>query len=91
MNTLKRTSQFKKDIRRIKSQNKNFTLLKDAILDLEHTGTVKTILKPHKLKGIFRKYFECHIEPDWLLIWQHESENKNKLIRTGSHSELYGK
>ena len=91
MNKLKRTSRFKKDIRRIKSQNKNVTLLKDAILDLEQTGTVKTILKLHKLKDIFRKYFECHIEPDWLLIWQHESENKIKLTRTSSHSELFGK
>ena len=91
MNKLKRTSQFKKDIRRIKSQNKNFTLLKDAILDLEKTGYVKTNLKPHKLRGIFSKYFECHLEPDWLLIWQHEANNTIKLIRTGSYSELFGK
>lgn len=46
------------------------------------------ILKDHSLKGEYRDCRECHIEPDWLLIYKIEG-NSVTFIRTGSHSELF--
>ena len=43
---------------------------------LEINGTLPTKYKPHKLKGNYKDCWECHIQPDWLLIWQ---QNDKKL------------
>jgi mRNA interferase YafQ len=46
--------------------------------------------KPHVLSGDYSKHWECHIKPDWLLIWKQDEENKEiYLIRTGTHSDLF--
>ena len=47
--------------------------------------------KPHQLKGEWKDYMECHVEDDYLLIWYDKEENIIKLVRLGSHSELFGK
>lgn len=44
--------------------------------------------KPHTLSGNWRGYWECHIEPDWLLIYR-KGEEELTLIRTGSHAQLF--
>ncbi|WP_299668565.1 type II toxin-antitoxin system mRNA interferase toxin, RelE/StbE family [uncultured Polaribacter sp.] len=47
-------------------------------------------MKPHKLSGVYKDNWECHIKPDLLIIWfQIESPNSIKLIRIGSHSDLF--
>lgn len=48
-------------------------------------------MKPHKLTGNYSGYFECHIEPDLLIIWlQYDEERKEiYLVRLGSHAELF--
>ncbi len=45
--------------------------------------------RPHKLSGIYAGLWECHIEPDWLLIYD-VTETEIRLYRTGSHSDLFG-
>jgi mRNA interferase YafQ len=46
--------------------------------------------KPHKLVGDYRDCWECHLNPDWLLIWQtDDKKNVLLLIRTGTHSDLF--
>jgi mRNA interferase YafQ len=45
--------------------------------------------KPHPLKGKYSGYMECHIEPDWLLIWKADTKNVY-LTRAGTHSDLFG-
>lgn len=57
---------------------------------LESAGTLPPKYKPHKLRGNFTNHLECHIQPDWLLIWVCDKENKGiQLIRTGTHSDLF--
>ncbi len=53
-------------------------------------GTVPATYKPHKLSGSYNDCFECHIKPDWLLIWKidHRSDEV-LLVRTGTHSDLF--
>ena len=85
---LKTTKQFKKDVNRLKKQRKNFDKLKivlDAICE-EHDLEIK--YRDHKLTGNYVEARECHIEPDWLLIYEVDDDTVI-LRRTGSHSELF--
>jgi len=82
------TKQFKKDIKRQKRQKKDFTILKNTIELLSENKVIPEEQKPHQLTGYKKKHFECHIEPDWLLIWTKE-KNSIYLTRTGSHSDLF--
>ena len=47
-------------------------------------------MKPHKLHGIYEGCMECHIEDDYLLIWIDETTDTIKLLRLGTHHELFG-
>ena len=81
------SSKFKKDAKRL-ALSKNRESIRVVIEDLKNKGEVATKHKPHKLKGNYKDCMECHILPDILLIWQKEN-NTIKLIRLGSHSELF--
>jgi len=85
--------QFKKDLKKaIKDPKKNTDLLKQVI----QAYLVKNIklpeqYKPHRLIGEWKPHMECHIQPDFLLIWDiDESNNELILVRCGKHSELFG-
>jgi mRNA interferase YafQ len=46
--------------------------------------------KPHKLTGKYKGFWECHIKPDWLLIWlQKENTSQIQFVRTGTHADLF--
>ncbi len=62
--------------------------LKRIIYYLEEGNRIPSKYSPHQLKGRWIHHFECHLEPDWLIIWNDNGENI-KLVRTGSHSELF--
>ncbi|MBU3660224.1 MAG: type II toxin-antitoxin system YafQ family toxin [Flavobacteriales bacterium] len=65
-------------------------LINELILELEQYGKVSPKFKPHILKGNFKGLWECHIQPDWLLVWQQDDEIKLiSLTRTGTHSDLF--
>jgi mRNA interferase YafQ len=84
------TTKFKKDFKVIAKRNYDLRLLKQVITVLAETGTVPSKYLPHKLKGKYNDSWECHILPDWLLIWIiDEQNNEIWLIRTGSHSDLF--
>ena len=58
---------------------------------LAESGTLPAQYRPHKLVGNYANLWECHIEPDWLLVWdQHDDELILILIDTGTHSDLFG-
>jgi len=82
------SSQFKKDFKRIQNQGKNISQLEIVI----ETLLKKQILEPkyndHKLTGKWKNHRDCHIEPDWLLIYRLTNDILI-LERTGSHSELF--
>lgn len=86
---LKISKQFKKDLKRYQNDPKQIARLKEVLLMLKENGVVPKEYKPHMLIGEYSGYMECHIESDTLLIWHDETENVIKLIRLGSHSELF--
>lgn len=86
---LKMTSQFKKDLKKIKNNPHKIQNLKQVLLNLEENGVVPNEYYPHKLTGNYSGYMECHVENDMLLIWIDADENIIKLVRLGSHSELF--
>ncbi len=66
------------------------SLFKNVLMMLEESGKLPPNLKPHKLKGGYKPFWECHIQPDWLLIWdQNDTIKLISLIRTGKHSDLF--
>lgn len=89
MKTFKLTSQFKKDLKRIQNQPKKIASLQTVLALLQATGSLPQKYKPHFLAGDYKGYMECHVESDLLLIWFDESEDLIKLIRLGTHSELF--
>ena len=89
MKILKQTSQFKKDLKGIQHNPEKIQKLKTVLELLKESGTVPPKYQPHFLVGQYKGYMECHIEGDFLLIWIDENEDVIKLIRLGSHSELF--
>ncbi|MCK5521252.1 MAG: type II toxin-antitoxin system YafQ family toxin [Candidatus Marinimicrobia bacterium] len=88
MRNIHRTSHFKKDIKKAIKAGKDLPRLKEVIQTLVNRKTLPEIYKDHKLNGHYDDCRECHIQPDWLLIYQ-SSDNTLTLIRCGSHSELF--
>ena len=84
------TNSCKKDIKRASKQGKNIDLLFDVVDQLSEGLTLDQKYKDHKLSGKYEGKRECHIEPDFLLIYQIEkTEIVLYLVRIGSHSELF--
>jgi len=81
-------SQFKKDFKNVKKRMKKLDKLACIITELQHGRKLPLKNKNHKLKGNYTDCWECHIEPDWLLIYRLNSEELI-LVRTGSHSDLF--
>lgn len=86
---IERSSQFKRDYKRVKRQGADLDKLLHIIRRLAADEPLDPQQRDHLLQGNWRGYRECHIEPDWLLIYKIEDETL-RLSRTGSHSELFG-
>ncbi|MCP4369466.1 MAG: type II toxin-antitoxin system YafQ family toxin [Deltaproteobacteria bacterium] len=82
------SSQFGKDIKRIKKRGKSQDKLKKVLKKLIAEEQLSKSCKDHKLIGNYRGRRECHIEPDWLLIYK-MSGTEITFERTGSHSDLF--
>ena len=89
MNTLKLTSQFKKDVKRYKQKTEVIDKLEDILKLLVNGQPIPAENKPHILTGNYRGYMECHVESDTLLILWDKEEGIIKLVRFGTHSELF--
>ena len=85
-------NQFKKDYKHMIKQGRNIDNLDLIIAELAVPNQLPDKNRDHFLKGEYANYKECHIEPDWLLIYGYEALDKNEqqllLVRTGSHSDL---
>ena len=91
MKEIRKTTQFKKDFKRIKNEKGKVEALFEVVGYLEKDQPIPKVYAPHPLTGNWKNYMECHIEDDFLLIWYDRVENKIELVRLGSHSELFGK
>ncbi|MDE6282512.1 MAG: type II toxin-antitoxin system YafQ family toxin [Muribaculaceae bacterium] len=91
MKEIKATNRFKKDLKRFANNPKKLRALYDFISTYLMTGNpIPDKYNPHLLRGNYEGHMECHIQGDYLLIWIDEDSNVVKLIRVGSHSELFG-
>ena len=86
------SKRFEKDMKRCQKRGYDMQLIKDAIMLLAETGTLPAEYKPHQLRGDCKGQWECHIQPDWLLIWeQHDQVLILIMLNTGTHSDLFSK
>ena len=84
------TNQFKKDLKRVKRQGKDLTRLEKVVDMLSAGKTLPLKYNNHTLKGNFNGIYNCHIEPDWLLLYKiYNDQLILELTRTGSHSNLF--
>jgi mRNA interferase YafQ len=90
MRTIRRTTQFKKDVKRVQKRGKDFTEFKRVIELLVEGKPLEKKHRDHALVGNWAGTRDCHIEPDWLLLYQIDEEELI-LVRTGSHSDLFKK
>ncbi|HWZ04621.1 MAG TPA: type II toxin-antitoxin system YafQ family toxin [Mucilaginibacter sp.] len=87
------STKFLKDLKLLKKRSDNdFQTLQQLITVLAEKGHygLEKKHRPHKLSGDYKGYWECHVKPDLLLIWdENEQINLLELVRTGSHADLF--
>jgi mRNA interferase YafQ len=88
MKAIRRTSQFKRDVKRMQRQGREIEKLKRVLEALVKGEPLAAKHRDHVLVGQYKGTRECHLEPDWLLIYE-LGEAEIVLIRTGSHSDLF--
>lgn len=88
MLTVQFTTRFKKDLKTIEKRNLNFALLDDIVELLTNEKKLPVNNRDHELTGNWNGHRECHIQPDWLLIYKIEKDVL-MLYRTGTHSDLF--
>ena len=88
MKTVRRTSQFKKDVKRMQKRGMDFGGFKEIVKSLMNGQLVDAKYRDHPLTGQYKGSRECHIEPDWLLVYE-AGEDEIVLVRMGSHSDLF--
>lgn len=85
-----RSTKFKRDVKRAQKQQKKMDKLRTVLNLLIEGQDLPSKNKDHFLSGNWSGYRECHIEPDWLLIYKvDEKEKLLELVRLGSHSDLF--
>ena len=86
------SSNFKKAYKRCKKRGLDMLLLKEVIRILSDEGKLPPTYHAHTLQGKYKDLWECHIQPDWLLVWeQNDKEFILYFLSTGTHSDLFKK
>ena len=89
---VKFTNQFKRDLKLAKKQNKGLDELFEVVSILADGGTLDARYRDHDLSGNYQGTRECHIESDWLLVYEiRDKVLVLMLYRLGTHSELFKK
>ncbi len=84
------TTRFKKDLKRCHRRGKDIDKIEWIVSQLQQLTVLPSNNKDHPLVGNWIGYRECHIEPNWLLIYSiNEDNNLLHLVRTGTHSDLF--
>ena len=87
---IENSNKFKKDLKRLRKQGKNFRKLENVVRLIANREKLTIKYQDHALTGNWTGHRECHIEPDWLLIYQvFDDKNMLHLVRTGTHSDLF--
>lgn len=90
------TAKFKRDYKLAMKRNLNIDILDDAIRILASGSQLPESYNDHMLSGNWKGYRECHIQPDWLLVYCIEDNDLVLVLvlvltRTGTHSDIFGK
>ncbi len=88
MNTIFQTSQFRRDVKRQEKRGKDIRKLRAVVALLAEGQLLEERHRDHLLMGTWSGSRDCHIEPDWILIYRQDEENLI-LERTGTHSDLF--
>ena len=83
------TNKFKKDYKRILARHLNESLLDEVLSLLIEENPLPMKYRDHDLVGEYTGCRECHIQPDWLLIYR-QTETELYLVSTGTHADLFG-
>ena len=84
------SAKFKKDFKMIQKRGCNLTLFQEVVTQLSNEQPLPPKNRDHTLSGNYAGFRECHIAPDWLLIYKIESNILTlSLTRTGTHSDLF--
>ena len=83
-----RSTQFKRDVRKAKKRGRDLSKLRAVLASLIRQEPLTARSLDHPLRGIWKGYREAHIEPDWLLVYR-VAGNELRLVRTGSHADLF--
>jgi mRNA interferase YafQ len=81
-------SRFRRDVKRLQRRDKDIGKLRAVIIELTNERFLDERYREHPLTGDWVNYRDCHIEPDWLLLYR-ITDNELQLARTGSHSDLF--
>ena len=85
---VQRTTQFKRDFKKIKKQHKDIETLREIMQKLQNQEPLDPKHNDHPLTGEFKDLRDCHIEPDWILLYRVMADTIY-FERTGSHSDLF--
>ena len=85
---VRRTTRFKKDVVRVRRRGKNLDKLKTVIEMLARGENLPARYRDHVLCGNLKGIRDCHLEPDWILLYE-VADEELILIRTGSHADLF--
>jgi len=86
---IRQATRFRRDVKRLRRQGVDLAKLQAVVVTLAAQKPIDEQYRDHALVGNWRGFRECHIRPDWLLIYRVEGEEL-QLARTGSHAELFG-
>jgi len=88
MKDLEYTNKFRRDLKRIKKWDKDISKLEQLVSAMRSDKPLPVTARPHKLEGEWNGFWECHIEPDWVLIYD-VTDEAVLLAGTGTHTDLF--
>lgn len=88
--SLRQSAKFRRDVKRLFRQGADLSRLKLVVETLVAEQPLEARFRDHALVGNWKGYRECHIQPDWLLIYR-VTNDELQLVRTGSHVDLFAR
>ena len=90
MKKISQTTQFARDVKKIRKRGKDIEKLRKVVKQIANGKALQQKYRDHALTGQWRPARDCHVEPDWILIYTVD-KNTLRLERTGTHSNLFNK
>jgi mRNA interferase YafQ len=84
------STRFKRDLKRLRKRNKDLSKLEIVVALLRRGAELPEKYRNHPLRGNWVDHMDCHLEPDWLLLYQ-MTDKVIYLVRTGTHADIFKK